>query len=130
MTDPKLADEQHDLAHDEATLDVFLAAYADHADGEVIASVVDPLDDLLTLGALRRILAALTQPVAGRDAPKRLSEAPCDQCGYNGPSYYQPDTHPCAAAHHAHNNPTKTPPMSVWQIALITWAGTGEKVGT
>jgi len=29
-----------------------------------------------------------------RRAP--LSEAPCDVCGYNGPGYYQPDTHPCA----------------------------------
>jgi hypothetical protein len=29
--------------------------------------------------------------------PKKLSEAPCDACGYNGAGYYQPDTHPCAA---------------------------------
>lgn len=26
---------------------------------------------------------------------------PCFCCGYNGPGYYQPDTHPCAARHHA-----------------------------
>jgi len=26
-----------------------------------------------------------------------LSDAPCDLCGYNGPGYYQPNTHPCAA---------------------------------
>ena len=26
-----------------------------------------------------------------------LSDAPCSKCGYNGPGYYQPDTHPCAA---------------------------------
>jgi hypothetical protein len=32
--------------------------------------------------------------------PRRLSDAPCDQCGYNGPGYYQPITHPCAQAHH------------------------------
>lgn len=27
-----------------------------------------------------------------------LSPAPCTKCGYNGPGYYQPLTHPCAAA--------------------------------
>jgi len=29
-----------------------------------------------------------------------MDEAPCFCCGYNGPGYYQPDTHPCAARHH------------------------------
>lgn len=28
---------------------------------------------------------------------RKLSDAPCNVCGYNGPGYYQPDTHPCAA---------------------------------
>ena len=26
-----------------------------------------------------------------------LSSAPCDVCGYNGPGYYQSETHPCVA---------------------------------
>lgn len=26
-----------------------------------------------------------------------FKRAPCHLCGYNGPGYYQPDTHPCAA---------------------------------
>ncbi len=30
-----------------------------------------------------------------------MEEAPCIFCGYNGPGYFQPDTHPCAALHHA-----------------------------
>lgn len=34
------------------------------------------------------------------EQPRLLSAAPCDQCGYNGPGYYQPDTHQCAAKHH------------------------------
>jgi hypothetical protein len=56
---------QHDgLADEETTLDVFLAAYSHHPDGDVIASVIDPTDDLLTLGALRRILTALRRPPA------------------------------------------------------------------
>lgn len=29
-----------------------------------------------------------------------MKEAPCFCCGYNGPGYYQPDTHLCAARHH------------------------------
>lgn len=53
-----------ELAGDEATLDVFLGAYAHYSDGEVIASVIDPLDDLLTLGALRRIHGVLLEYTA------------------------------------------------------------------
>lgn len=30
-----------------------------------------------------------------------MALAPCFVCGYNGPNYYQPDVHPCAARHHA-----------------------------
>ncbi len=30
-----------------------------------------------------------------------MEEAPCIFCDYNGPGYFQPDTHPCAALHHA-----------------------------
>lgn len=26
----------------------------------------------------------------------KLSDAPCNKCGYNGPNYYQPSTHKCA----------------------------------
>lgn len=30
---------------------------------------------------------------------QRLGDAPCARCGYNGPGYYQPETHPCAKEH-------------------------------
>lgn len=40
---------------------------------------------------------ALSQPPAPEQASGEISPAPCDKCGYNGPGYYQPDTHPCAA---------------------------------
>jgi len=30
-----------------------------------------------------------------------MADAPCFCCGYNGPGYYHPDTHPCAKRHHA-----------------------------
>lgn len=30
-----------------------------------------------------------------------MEDAPCFFCGYNGPGYFQPTTHPCAAEHHA-----------------------------
>jgi len=31
----------------------------------------------------------------------RMEDSPCFVCGYNGPNYYQPSTHPCAERHHA-----------------------------
>lgn len=34
--------------------------------------------------------------VARDVAATALSDAPCSRCGYNGPGYYQPETHPCA----------------------------------
>lgn len=36
-------------------------------------------------------------PSNWRAKPVAVSDAPCDKCGYNGPGYYQPDTHPCVA---------------------------------
>lgn len=30
----------------------------------------------------------------------RMEQAPCFVCGYNGPGYYQPGQHRCAARHH------------------------------
>lgn len=30
-----------------------------------------------------------------------MEQAPCFCCGYNGPGYFQPDIHPCAALHHS-----------------------------
>lgn len=29
-----------------------------------------------------------------------MNEPPCFCCGYNGPGYFQPTTHPCAELHH------------------------------
>lgn len=45
--------------------------------------------------------------------PDRLSPAPCSKCGYNGPGYFQPDTHPCAAAHHAPERQREPSPEAV-----------------
>jgi len=45
---------------------------------------------------------------AGREEridTKRFAEAPCHLCGYNGPDYYQPSTHPCAARFHSAKEP-------------------------
>ena len=30
-----------------------------------------------------------------------MDDAPCFCCGYNGPGYFNPGTHPCAKRHHA-----------------------------
>ncbi len=29
-----------------------------------------------------------------------MNKAPCFKCGYNGPGYFQPNSHPCAKMHH------------------------------
>lgn len=51
-------------------------------------------------GVLKRDEAITAIREALTEQPRLLSAAPCDQCGYNGPGYYQPDTHQCAAKHH------------------------------
>lgn len=35
---------------------------------------------------------------AAQPKKRPVSDAPCDVCGYNGPGYYQSETHPCIAA--------------------------------
>lgn len=35
---------------------------------------------------------------------RRFEQAPCYLCGYNGPNYYQPDTHACAKQYHEHRD--------------------------
>lgn len=42
--------------------------------------------------------AALAVPAVDK---ARFESAPCYLCGYNGPGYYQPSQHPCAAGYHA-----------------------------
>lgn len=29
-----------------------------------------------------------------------MNRPPCFKCGYSGPGYFQPETHPCAKLHH------------------------------
>ena len=43
--------------------------------------------------------AALFEVVLFRTGAMEIP--PCFKCGYNGPNYYQPAAHPCAATHHA-----------------------------
>ncbi len=43
---------------------------------------------------------------------KRFEQAPCYLCGYNGPGYYQPSQHPCAANYHA------PPPSAVPEVVV------------
>lgn len=59
--------------------------------------------------AMRAVLAVVREH-DGRDAERyrqmlfergAMETAPCFCCGYNGPGYFQPDTHPCAVEHHA-----------------------------
>jgi len=45
--------------------------------------------------------AAPSAPEGGHIDRARFEKAPCYLCGYNGPGYYQPGTHSCAAKYHA-----------------------------
>jgi len=45
----------------------------------------------------RREIERLRDLLFARGAMK---DAPCFCCGYNGPGYFQPKLHPCAARHH------------------------------
>ena len=47
------------------------------------------------------IAAAPSAPEGGHIDRARFEKAPCYLCGYNGPGYYQPGTHSCAAKYHA-----------------------------
>lgn len=61
-------------------------------------------DEALLRQAIRDMEAAdAVQPAAvdGAIDRARFEVAPCYLCGYNGPGYYRPDTHPCAAKYHA-----------------------------
>lgn len=70
----------------------------------------------ISFGTMRAILAHIDEQAAEierlraenkrlRDGlpmhPELFEEGPCYLCGYNGPGYYQPQTHPCAARYHA-----------------------------
>ena len=49
----------------------------------------------------RAEIEALKAQLAKSFNKKRFeNEPPCYLCGYNGPDYFQPDTHPCARFHH------------------------------
>jgi hypothetical protein len=47
---------------------------------ELLATILSLHDRLFRLGAMH--------------------DSPCFACGYDGPGYYQPETHPCATLHH------------------------------
>ena len=52
---------------------------------------------------------------------KRFERAPCYVCGYNGPGYYQPDSHPCAKLYH-----DKTPALPEPVAYQYRWKIDGE----
>ena len=58
-------------------------------------------DDYERLVAEHDALAKRVEELEDRlFAAGAMEQAPCFCCGYNGPRYYQPDTHPCAKRHH------------------------------
>jgi hypothetical protein len=62
------------------------------------AWVWDSDQRLAAMGCVDTARRILGQPLT-KGAP--LSKPPCSKCGYNGPGYFQPDTHPCASGNGA-----------------------------
>ena len=48
-------------------------------------------------GEIDRLKESYTRSIV---KTKRFKEGNCPVCGYNGPGYFQPDTHPCAKYYH------------------------------
>lgn len=57
-------------------------------------------EDCEALALLHAEIDRLRAAIIAR-APQLLTDAPCVLCGYNGPGYYQPETHSCMAEYHA-----------------------------
>lgn len=88
-------------------------ALADEALFDDGASACDTLlavrhfERVCTLDNIAAILAHVEAQAAEIKRLRKLAmtthlfeEAPCFLCGYNGPGYYKPEQHPCAALYH------------------------------
>lgn len=74
---------------------------------QAIQGVIEPAVFLMTANEASTILAHVEAQAAEIKRLRKLAmtthlfeEAPCFLCGYNGPGYYQPEQHPCAALYH------------------------------
>ena len=54
-----------------------------------------------------------------------MSDAPCKICGYNGPGFYQPNTHPCLS----NNNYTRPQPTASVDAEPVAWMREGPNTG-
>lgn len=77
--------------------------------------------------AVRAMEASIdaVQPAAvdGAIDKARFERAPCYLCGYNGPGYYRPDTHPCAAKYHAAQEELHLAEVRVRELARKMFGG-------
>lgn len=74
--------------------DPFDRRYGPQAKGDGVTDDTDAIRKAMRINVPDE---TLEDRKADQTSVRRLSEAPCDQCGYNGPGYYQPDVHKCAA---------------------------------
>lgn len=117
--------EEGDGSHTTADIRKALLAALDAARGDVRQRVKDTLTDYLDhyphpefLDAVMAHFAppaALAVPVVDK---ARFESAPCYLCGYNGPGYYQPSQHPCAAGYHAQQPAAAVP--AGWRVVWFT----------
>lgn len=91
---------------------------------DIFAATYEPVETTL----------AAQQPAAvdGAIDKARFERAPCYLCGYNGPGYYRPDTHPCAAKYHAALEELHLAEVRVQELARKTLGAQngGSDVGT
>jgi uncharacterized coiled-coil protein SlyX len=73
-----------------------------------LATYLERIDELVARDAAQRAtiqqLEARVKDMEDRlFRHKEMDNPPCFCCGYNGPLYYQPSVHACAARHHKCN---------------------------
>lgn len=93
-----LAEMQAQLAERTRERDRYHDALIDRHGGEPIALLHELDGEREMRESAERQVRALQDRLFMRG---EMALAPCFVCGYNGPNYYQPDAHPCAARHHA-----------------------------
>lgn len=99
--DERIADLEHHLREYAKRANDFEALARDRgAEIEAMRHVVEDVCALLTSRDDR--IADLEHKLFSLGA---MEEAPCFCCGYNGPGYYDPEKHTCAARHHEARKP-------------------------
>ena len=102
---PHVVDLINDLRRENAELRKQLDRYTRIKEsGKILDSFGDALDMVEELESLRKQLEQAEARCMKFEemlfALGAMNSGPCFSCGYNGPGFYNPENHPCAAKHH------------------------------